>query len=814
MGLLQKFFILPSPHFIPDSRGLIAALLAALLFGSTPVLAEEAAATVEAPLSEPVHEEKAKSDITARSQAALTRIDLLRAELEKLGDSEDEAAAVGSLETRVDELFPEGQSIEDLAVSQTVMDDIAIHSRTVTTQAGSLIDRLTDHAESLENLKREVRDLTAQWKLIQADAGALPEALQARIREILKQAGEISEQSNRKLNRVIELQDAAMGIRNLITPIAERIDTYGKSQQTRMFEKNAVPIWSLTTEHISESSERSTRQFSRRFQRDFVAWLESSEASIGGHLFLLPLLVFLLFRLKRVAETTSQALARPLATSILIWMLLGIVIYAGAPQAVRLVYVVAAMLVATVVLLEFLPRTMRRGVLVFVGIALVHEFFQSQPVIEHLPRVGYLLLSPALMVLAWFSRSRNTTEAFLEWGAPRVLISTAVNAAVISMAIATGANTLGYVVLAKFLTQGVVDSTAVFLILFAGFSSISEIVQMVLRLPILDNFRSIASNRYRLQRVLRKPLVWISLLMWLWATLVAFGIADWVIGALQSVFQAEIAFGDVSLSLNGLFVFIFAVWLAVWTSRVVRAVLNQDVLPRLELPRGVPNTISMTAHYSIILIGLLLGVGYMGLDLSNLAFVVGALGVGIGFGLQNVVNNFVSGLILIFEAPIQVGDTVEVGSLMGQVVQIGIRTSRVRTYSGSEVIVPNGDLVSNQVVNWTLSDRRRRLELGVGVAYGSDTDKVTEILRGVLEADEHVLDDPAPLIVFSEFGDSALNFRIFAWIGDFDIGFGTTHRLNSAINNALAEAGINIPFPQRDVHLITPPEPDPPAQSA
>jgi potassium efflux system protein len=244
----------------------------------------------------------------------------------------------------------------------------------------------------------------------------------------------------------------------------------------------------------------------------------------------------------------------------------------------------------------------------------------------------------------------------------------------------------------------------------------------------------------------------------------------------------------------------------VWTSRIVRAVLNQDVLPRMDLPRGVPNTIAMTAHYSIILIGLLLGVGFMGIDLSNLAFIVGALGVGIGFGLQNVVNNFVSGLILIFEAPIQVGDVVEVGTLMGRVVQIGIRTSRVRTFNGSEVIVPNGDLVSSQVINWTMSDRQRRLELRVGVAYGSDPEQVTELLREVATADEGVLDDPAPIILFSEFGDSSLNFRVLVWVGDFDVGFETIHRLNTAINKALAEAGITIPFPQRDLHLKTVPD--------
>jgi small-conductance mechanosensitive channel len=795
-----------SPQISACCRCLAVALLTFLLLAGADARAEEAAVAESAPAVEPTPEETPTGDLTSRSQEALSTLDRLKGDLDALGNSEDAEKNLESLRGKVDDLLPEDQTIEDLAENPAAMDGVSVRSKAVTIQATALIDNLTKGAKQLEELQVETRTLIAEWEKIREESAEMPAALQERVDGILANARETERLLNEKLNKVIELQDRSMAVRNLITPIAERIDNYGKSLQTRMFERNVDPVWAITTDHITRSSERSTRRLADSFLRDFTTWLETSEASIGGHLLLLPLLLVLLFKLKSIAETPGSALNRPLATGILIWMLIGVVVYAGSPQIVRLVYVMTAMLVATVVLLNFLPQSMRRGVLAFAAVAIVHEVIQSQPVVEPLPRIAYLVIDVALLAIAWMGRGQSTKQTFIEWGAPKPLINGAANTATLAVGVALLANVMGYVVLGKHLTQGVIDSVAVFLILFASFSSISEIIQIVLGLPVLDNFRSIAANRFRLSRVLRKPLVWLSLILWGWATLVAFDIDEWVIGSVQSVFQAEMTLGDVTLSLRGIFVFIFAIWLAVWTSRVVRAVLNQDVLPRLELPRGVPNTISMTAHYSIIMIGLLLGVSFMGLDLSNLAFVVGALGVGIGFGLQNVVNNFVSGLILIFEAPIQVGDTVEVGTLMGRVTQIGIRTSRVRTYSGSEVIVPNGDLVSNQVVNWTLSDRRRRLKLGVGVAYGTDTDLVTEVLKGVLEADEEVLDDPAPLIVFNEFGDSSLNFDIYAWIGDFDIGFGTTHRINTAINAALADAGITIPFPQRDLHLISTPE--------
>ena len=796
------------PGFRPGSR-LPAAILTILLFSFAAPAQPQESAPAEPPPAAPETEPAPgpAADVTVRSQEALSAIDRLRTEIEGFGDGEDAAEQVTQLRDRVDDLLPEDQTVEDLAANPTLIDGVLVRSRALTAQSGALIDRLTDTANQLEAQLTEIKQMSATWERVRDEGADLPEALAERVAAIITASRDLEVLANQKLNRIIELQNASMEVRNVITPIEERIDSYGRSQQTRLFEQNAAPIWSLTTEHISRSSEQSTRRIAGSVRRDFVTWIETSEAAIGAHLLLLPLLLVLLFRLKNAAvEPPEGVLARPIPASVLIWMLLGIAIYAGAPAAVRMVYVVTATLVAGVILITLLPRNMRRGVIIFIAIAIFERILEGVPITEHLPRLVYLIMAILLMTMAIVSLRHGTLAGFVERGAPMPFVNGAVYTATTLLLFSAGANVLGYVHLAKLFLSGVVDSVAVFLVLFAGLASISEIIEAALGLRSLDGIRSIAHNRYRLRRALRRPLVWLALFLWAWATSFSFGIDDWLFESLKGIFLAEASIGEITLSLRGVIVFILAVWVAVWASRIVRTVLNQDVLPRMDLPRGVPNTIAMTAHYTIIMIGFLLGVGFMGIDLSNLAFIVGALGVGIGFGLQNLVNNFVSGLILIFEAPIQVGDTVEVGNLMGRVVQIGIRTSRVRTYDGSEVIVPNGELVSNQVINWTLSDRHRRLELAVGVAYGSDPEQVTEILRGVMAADEDVLEDPAPIILFREFGDSSLNFRILAWIADFDTGFSMTHRLNTAINKALAEAGITIPFPQRDLHLKTVPE--------
>ncbi|MBW2237114.1 MAG: mechanosensitive ion channel, partial [Deltaproteobacteria bacterium] len=203
----------------------------------------------------------------------------------------------------------------------------------------------------------------------------------------------------------------------------------------------------------------------------------------------------------------------------------------------------------------------------------------------------------------------------------------------------------------------------------------------------------------------------------------------------------------------------------------------------------------------ILIFGLLLALGAAGVDLSRVTLLAGAFGVGIGFGLQNIVNNFVSGLILLFERPIQVGDTIEVQGLMGEVRRIGPRSSTVRSFDGAEVIVPNGTLISDNVVNWTLSDRRRRVILPLTLARGSDPEQVLQILRDVADANETVLKDPGPLVRFCGYDDGALSFELRAWIPRFEEGFGVQTALWTDIERRFLAAGVEVPYPQRDVHV-------------
>ena len=206
-------------------------------------------------------------------------------------------------------------------------------------------------------------------------------------------------------------------------------------------------------------------------------------------------------------------------------------------------------------------------------------------------------------------------------------------------------------------------------------------------------------------------------------------------------------------------------------------------------------------HYAFLIAGFVLAVTALGFDADRATLLTGAFGVGVGFGLQTIVNNFISGVILLTERPIQVGDTVAMGSVAGSIQRIGIRSSTVRTWEGAEVIVPNANFISEEVTNWTKSDRRRRFEIPIGVAYGSDPEEVMGLLAEAAAVTEGVLEMPEPYVLFKDFGDSSLDFEVRAWTSDFDHFSRIRSRICVSINRKLSEAGIEIPFPQRDVHF-------------
>ncbi|MCK4674648.1 MAG: mechanosensitive ion channel family protein, partial [Gammaproteobacteria bacterium] len=241
----------------------------------------------------------------------------------------------------------------------------------------------------------------------------------------------------------------------------------------------------------------------------------------------------------------------------------------------------------------------------------------------------------------------------------------------------------------------------------------------------------------------------------------------------------------------------------------VRSQLENNWLKMTTMGQGARDALITIIGYIMFLIAIMAGLSAAGFDFGNIAIVAGALSVGIGFGLQNIVNNFVSGLILLFERPIRKGDWIVVGQTEGVVKDIKIRSTRIQTFDRSDVIVPNSELISNQVTNWVLSSKSGRAIIPVGVAYGTDTEKVRDILLAIAEKNENVVKTgsaPEPKVLFRGFGDSSLDFELRVFLYRVDSRLSVVSDINFAIDKAFREEEIEIPFPQRDLHVKSLPE--------
>jgi potassium efflux system protein len=283
--------------------------------------------------------------------------------------------------------------------------------------------------------------------------------------------------------------------------------------------------------------------------------------------------------------------------------------------------------------------------------------------------------------------------------------------------------------------------------------------------------------------------------------LMVWGVYDNPLASTQGILSWGLTIGSRKITLGLILTAAVCLYGAFVLSWVLQGLLLQDKSAQQKVGHGGQQSLASLIHYALVFVAFLLAMVVLGIDLTKITIMLGALGVGIGFGLQQIVNNFICGIILLWERPIRVGDYIEHAGQWAEVKRIGLRATRVLTFDRADIWIPNGDLITRPVINWTFSDRFARLKLPVGVAYGTDTQQVLNILMEVANEDKAVVQYPAPYAFFNGFGDSSLNFELRVYLLDLDNWFTVYGRLYQEIERKLREAGITIPFPQRDLHL-------------
>ncbi|MEL7833202.1 mechanosensitive ion channel family protein [Fodinibius sp. Rm-B-1B1-1] len=256
-----------------------------------------------------------------------------------------------------------------------------------------------------------------------------------------------------------------------------------------------------------------------------------------------------------------------------------------------------------------------------------------------------------------------------------------------------------------------------------------------------------------------------------------------------------------SVTVVSILVFLLLLTIFIGIGIFARRALQRRILKRLKVDSGTSYTLARITQYAIITIGVLVSFNFVGINLSSLTVIFGLLSVGIGFGLQNVTSNFISGLIILFERPISVGDRVMVNQIEGDITEINIRSTMVQTVNNISIVVPNSEFVSKDVINYSHGDPTYRLDISVGVSYGSDLDNVLKALREVADNNSNVMQNPEPEVFLNEFGDSSWNMQLRVWIPDVKQYPKVRNELNQAIVRTFRKYGVEIPFPQRDLHV-------------
>ena len=739
----------------------------------------------------------------------------LRALEKRLGPSEALATIAAKLPEaarRAAELQAATGRVATGPVPPDIAADLTIKGRALRAQFSDWQGTLTTEATKREEDMRALAETTQVWEVTAAQARAAdaPASLISRIDETLARLRQVQGRVASRRAEALTLQEQVVRERGRAQ---ESLDAFAQARQStawRTFLPDSPPIWNPVSrwqgwrDVVARAGENLQEN-----RRQLDAYLTDYGAHLLQHvLFFACALAVLVHGRARSRQWSVQdparervrvIYARPVSAGIVASLAMVWWIQPHAPRVVLIVLTCVALVPLVRIANGLTPRALHP---VIVAIALffpVERFREAVVRDPGIEQIALLLASIAFTAIAIVA-ARRVEEALATPKAHRLAVVIRMIALPLLAAAVVG-SALGFTQLAQAMYSGVVRSAGVALPLWESYWVADAVMADGLRSWPLDLLQMVRRHRSLLERRGEVVVRWVLVGVWLWFTLRMLGLDGMVSSMVQNAFTATLAYREFRVSLADVVALAVAIWSTFALSRFVRFVLDEDVFPRLQLELGLPNALSVLVNYLILLVGFLVALAMVGIDLTRLTILAGAVGIGIGFGLQNVINNFVSGFILLFERPIRIGDRLQLDNITGEIRRIGLRSSTMRTWEGAELIIPNAQLTSSIVTNWTLSDRQRRIDVPVGVAYGTPPRQVLDLLLKVAGQHVMVLAKPEPVALFLGFGDSSLNFELRVFTDQLERLLQTRSELNLAVHDALAGAGITIPFPQRDVHL-------------
>lgn len=761
------------------------------------------------------------ADFAVQADAVQERLEQIRSQISAIDVVEAVKAELDEISTEATALTDELKGLGTHRVMSSELNSLRFRLEALDARCRSQITKLTAYGDGLEKLTTQNDADIEAWSqaLQQAERPSMPKAARDQTASILQGLHEGRKELQQKLAEVLVLQSQALSVRDVIRIAEQNVDLAQQRQVRSVYERQYPPLWEPNAE--LEQGAKPTgydvgfswagiKQYVRA-ERD-VLFLQLVLVVALGWLFLRmrALVTARIAKRKQTAGATwedraFESLRHPWSAA----LLLGLAsVRISEPEHGTEMFMLAwaaGLPLWFVVYREMVPVRLRKAL---IGLGLLGGLHIGLMLVSNDPRVERILLLVELSLTfagsIWLIRllravrlSGQLPDGF--WLSLTVLWARFV--ALISL-LGLGATMWGYAYLAleagAAATLGTIAATA--------WMALARIIEAVVSTSVyegrLDALRMIRINKDITTKRLRHVIRLAAAALFVWA--LADMTSAWrpVGAALGRALSADVGLGlaETTLTFGDLLAFFVILWVSWITSRLMSFVLRQEIFPRLHMKEGVPYALTTFARYAIIAIGFIAAIAALGVPLDKVTIILSALGVGIGFGLQKFVSNVVSGFILLTERPFRLRDKIQIDDLIGSVTRIGIRASSIRTFDGAEVIIPNDDLISGRLINWTLSDTQQRETISVGVAYGTDPNEVLRILRRLASEHEKVHKSPAPVAVFRGFGDSSLNFELRVFMDAIDV-FEVPSDLAVAIDKAFAEAGITIPFPQRDVHL-------------
>jgi len=676
-------------------------------------------------------------------------------------------------------------------------------------------DRQSKGYKNLEENLLALNEAKKKWELTRENKAGkeIPDALINRINQTINKIDSVAVLIQEDMTELLLIQDRLLDRNNKLLALHSKIEAAGLALDQNLFTRD-VPDFFSELSSLSDTSLLSHHYDSvkRSFDSDRQVFESEFSGVFKFMLFLLVVLTSFLYwfkynyekviSLERVTlnEIHIKLIQSPLLVALFTVCALASLTQHDLPATMQGVLIVILILPLGILAFRFFGKKVRFWVylvsLVFI-LTIAYELLYSPDIIQ---RVMLLILTAISLFL--FIRLVNKLPSFnlpVSKGV-RNLVRNMGILFILLLLISLGANLYGSFNLAEFFALIPIQISFNVLIILVLIRFLDLVLYLflgskfVLKLNVVSDFFDAIHKR--LSQVVRL-FFWIYIFVQILRIIkIKNGFFDWG----EELLTTNKKIGQAEISLESILIFVFVIWFSVFLTKVVRYILEKDVFVRIKSEKGSPVAVIMMVRIILITGGFFLAAAAAGMELTNLSIIIGAFSVGIGFGLQSIFNNMVSGLVLALEKPINVGDTVEVGTLMGTVKSIGLRASKVKSFDGAEMVVPNGMLISDVLINWTLSDAYRRMDIRVGVAYGTDPNQVVDILNEVAHEHKEVRKYPEPKTYFLGFGDSSLDFRLLAWV-DVDHRLAVESNIKVAINAKLAEAGIEIPFPQRDLHI-------------